>query len=497
MEAFAAATLPRRAPSQRRRLWTEWLDRGRFGPQDLRAREAALDTTLAEFAELSGRVGIEVADVSGNVDTLSSAVREQAQLSVQLSAAAEEIAAGNHQVEAAVNQAHAATKIAHEQATGSRETVDESLAQLGRFVDWVGDISDQFVLVAQALTGITSAAAQIDRIAQQTHILALNARIEAARSGAAGQGFQVIANSVRDLADETIGAAKDIDATVRPLSGQIGQLAQRGQQARTQAETVRASTQSISAMIDTVTGALASADDQVAEIKEATAAIGTEVDGFLVALTALAGGLEQSSSELNGARERVANLLTLSEKLVSTSARTGVRTADTPFIDAAIEGAASVASVFSAALDRGEITVEQLFDENYRVIEGSNPLQHLTAFTTFTDRVLPAIQEPIAERDSRIAFAISTDRNGYIPTHMLKVSQPQGPDPVWNAANCRNRRIFGDRTGLLCGSNRETFVLQTYRRDMGGGRFVMMKDASAPIWVRGRHWGGFRIGYAA
>jgi methyl-accepting chemotaxis protein len=37
--------------------------------------------------------------------------------------------------------------------------------------------------------------------------------------------------------------------------------------------------------------------------------------------------------------------------------------------------------------------------------------------------------------------------------------------------------------------------VQTYRRDMGGGQFVLMKDASAPINVNGRHWGGFRMGY--
>jgi methyl-accepting chemotaxis protein len=472
-----------------------WLERDRSARQS--HADETLDRTLVEFAELSGRVGIEVADISGNVDALSAVVREQAQLSVQLSAAAEEIAAGNHQVEAAVTQAHAATKVAHEEAAGSRETVEVSLAQLGEFVDWVGQISDQFSAVAQALAGITAAAGQIDRIAQQTHILALNARIEAARSGAAGQGFQVIANSVRDLADETITAAKDIDSTVRPLTGQIGELTKRGQQAKAQAQTMRASTQSISVMIDAVTGALASADEQVAEIKDAAAAIRAEVDGFLSSLSSLAGGLEQSSGELNSARERSANLLSLSEKLVSTSARTGVRTSDTPLIEAALEGAALVASVFAAALDRGEISVADLFDENYRLIEGSDPAQHLTRFTAFTDRVLPPIQEPFADRDPRIAFAISTDRNGYIPTHMLRVSKPQGSDPIWNAANCRNRRIFNDRTGLLCGQNTEPFVLQTYRRDMGGGRFVMMKDVSAPIWVRGRHWGGFRIGYTA
>ena len=38
-------------------------------------------------------------------------------------------------------------------------------------------------------------------------------------------------------------------------------------------------------------------------------------------------------------------------------------------------------------------------------------------------------------------------------------------------------------------------MLQTYRRDMGGGQFVMLKEASAPIMVQGRHWGGLRLAY--
>ena len=59
-----------------------------------------------------------------------------------------------------------------------------------------------------------------------------------------------------------------------------------------------------------------------------------------------------------------------------------------------------------------------------------------------------------------------------------------------------SRRLeMTDRTGLRAARNREPFLLQTYRRDMGGGRFAVMRDASAPIFVQGRHWGGFRIGY--
>jgi methyl-accepting chemotaxis protein len=131
-------------------------------------------------------------------------------------------------------------------------------------------------------------------------------------------------------------------------------------------------------------------------------------------------------------------------------------------------------------------------------VPGSNPEQVMTRFVRLTDRLLPAIQEPILGVDPRIVFCAAVDRNGYLPTHNKIYSQPQrAGDPTWNAAHCRNRRIFSDRTGLSAGRNLKRFLVQTYRRDMGGGQFALMKDISAPIHVRGRHWGGFRIGVKA
>ena len=104
------------------------------------------------------------------------------------------------------------------------------------------------------------------------------------------------------------------------------------------------------------------------------------------------------------------------------------------------------------------------------------------------------MQEEALGLDPRIVFCAAVDRNGFLPTHNVKYSHPQGNDPVWNNANCRNRRIFNDRTGLSAARNRKPFLLQTYRRDMGGGQFLVMEDLSAPILVKGRHWGGFRFG---
>ena len=92
------------------------------------------------------------------------------------------------------------------------------------------------------------------------------------------------------------------------------------------------------------------------------------------------------------------------------------------------------------------------------------------------------------------AECAAIDDQGYLPTHNRKFSEPQRPgDPAWNTANCRYRRIFNDRVGLAAGRNKQPFLLQTYRRDMGGGQFVLMKDISAPITVNGRHWGGLRL----
>jgi methyl-accepting chemotaxis protein len=95
-----------------------------------------------------------------------------------------------------------------------------------------------------------------------------------------------------------------------------------------------------------------------------------------------------------------------------------------------------------------------------------------------------------------MVFCAAVDRNGYLPVHNLVFSKPQRPgDPVWNAANARNRRIFDDRAGLGAARNTRPFLVQAYHRDMGGGVTVLMKEIDAPILVRGRHWGGFRTAY--
>ena len=207
----------------------------------------------------------------------------------------------------------------------------------------------------------------------------------------------------------------------------------------------------------------------------------------------LGAGVAQSAASLKQADGRVGQVLNLGESLIEQIAASGVETADSPFIRAVTDGAREIAALLEAALQRGEITTVDRFDQDYQPIPNTNPQQLMARFTALTDRLLPPVQERLAALDPRVVFCAAVDRNGNLPTHNRKFSKPQGPDPVWNAANCRNRRLFNDRTGLAAGRNTKPFLLQTYRRDMGGGQFALMKDLSAPIRVRGRHWGGLHL----
>jgi methyl-accepting chemotaxis protein len=213
-------------------------------------------------------------------------------------------------------------------------------------------------------------------------------------------------------------------------------------------------------------------------------------------VTVLDSMAQANAAKLANTSEKFDHLVSFSEDMVVLVEESGIETEDTPVIRACIAAAHETARLFEQAVDRGRISMSALFDERYRPVAGTDPQQVLTAFTEFTDRVMPSIQEAFLDVDPRVVFCAAVDRNGYLPTHNHKYSRPQSDDRVWNAANCRNRRIFDDRTGLAAGRNTKSFLLQTYRRDMGGGQYQLMKDLSSPVFVKGRHWGGLRVGFS-
>jgi methyl-accepting chemotaxis protein len=450
---------------------------------------------MREVASEAGTLGVEIADVAGYISDLTGNIKNQVGQFSEVRKSTSELSAANHQVATAAEEAGTLAKRVTGEMADSRAQVDGAIREIGALVEITRGFATDLAGLRSALDDIGRVAKGIDAIARQTNLLALNATIEAARAGEAGKGFAVVASEVKALARQTAEATGHIDATLKTLSKQAAQLIGQSENSLTRARSAEQGAAAISDVIGTIGAHIGEVSERIGQITAAVAHIDTRSQSVDASMGALTAGNEASNTALDGTRERIDRLVAMGERLIAVTAASGVETVDTPFIEAAKETAAKMVAALEAALERGDLSTSDLFDETYVPVEGSNPQQVTTRFVATTDRLFPTIQEPMLAFDPRVVFCAAVDRNGYLPTHNAKFSQPQGRDLAWNTANSRNRRIFNDRVGLSAGRSTQPFLVQTYRRDMGNGQFAMMKDVSAPIDIRGRHWGGVRLAY--
>ncbi len=457
-----------------------------------------MDSTEAignELLKKLDKVSLEMAEVAGSVSEIAGFVNEQQQLFDQLRQLVEKLTADIGHIEQAGRETSDATASAADQSNRSLAAAGNAVSAIRQLVDSVGGMGERLGGLDSALGAVRNSSRTIQTISRQTNMLALNATIEAARAGEMGKGFAVVATEVKTLSHQTDTATKEIDGTLGRLSENIGQLVSSSTASLSVADDVNQGVGIITGALEGFRDSLSTVEAKVGNIAEASGDSLAHCRTVLDRIGHFTEGVHRTAERLRSVDQRVQNCLDHSEGLMNVLAGSALPNNDSAMLQALAEANAAVTEAFEKAVAAGRIGFEALFDENYQPIPGSNPKQVMTAFTELTDAILPAIQEPMAARDPRIVFCAAVDRNGYLPTHNAKFSQKQGADPVWNNANCRNRRIFDDRTGLRAARNRERFLLQTYRRDMGGGNFVMMKDLSMPIILRGRHWGGLRLAY--
>lgn len=469
---------------------------------EVRDRERAAEHMLAPIGDRVGRLGVAIADIVGLISDLGEDGQRQSENTQVVIGAAREMSAATATLDAVMNEtlgtAHETREIIGKSAEILGSVVHSSARTMSALGDGAFKVRETLVTVEETTARVNAASASIGQIARETKLLALNASVEAARAGDAGAGFAIIAQSVKTLADQIHGFSGEITAQLSSMREALAQLQAQAQSNANAAREAAGHNAAAAEATDSLARVVGSADALVKGIETMRGPVKSNVEGFAAVQAGLEGlsvSIARSKTHLDAADKRAEAILTISEEFIRFVADSGVETADTPFINEVVAQADRISAVFESAIEAGEISVNDLFDTNYVEIAGSNPKQVMTRFTSFTDRVLPAILEPVLAMDPRVNFCAAVDRNGYLPTHNRKYSQPQGSDPVWNVSNCRNRRIFDDRTGLAAGRNTKPFLVQTYRRDMGGGQFALMKDCSAPIVVNGRHWGGLRLAY--
>ena len=480
-----------------------------------RGLKALNDGTLAEDHPLRAQCRQLLSDAKAGralVETLSGSADRNAISAAQVSFAADQLKIRlDRQVEETAQMADYAGQITEtvressEQATDAatmalqnKQVSTEGREALVSAIDSVRAVHQQSgenLRLIQELNEksnkIQGVTATIQGIAEQTNLLALNAAIEAARAGDQGRGFAVVADEVRQLAGRTAQATSEVAETLEEIQGDTSLIVARIEDLARSVEQGLTSVESVGAQLDLIRDQSDRVQQQVARIAEIDQANEQSLEQVFSVIESVRDHIAESDSSVASLAGQAATLMELAENANAAFALNSSQSYHRSFFDQARAGAAQIGELFEQAIQQGKLSESALFEKKREPIPNTNPQQYSSAFDRFTDQVLPALQESIKNSHDAIVFSIACAPDGYVPTHNRDFAHPPTGNPEVDLVKSRSKRLFNDRTGIRCGSHTQDMLLQTYRRDTG----EIMHDLSVPIYVNGKHWGGFRIGY--
>src|SRR3954467_1476161 len=456
--------------------------------------EEVTENAIRAVARDCGSLSMECSDVAGYVRGVGERIGEHLKMLDQLEEVTTRLMGDQSRVADSTDEARLLSEQAKAKLEAGREAIDGTIEGFKGLTELVVQLGERMAGFASAMNQVQTVSSTIEAIARKTNMLALNATIEAARAGDAGRSFAVVAAEGKKLAPDTRAGARQIASALGELTREAGAVTTEIKTGVERSRAARAGFGTISETVREVSEIVGMVDRQTEGIAHSTSMIQTSVDRVKAGLTDFAADARDNGKELLTAEKRLAHLEMLSTTMLDTLANSGAEIDDTPFILRAQEACRQVQEAVEHAIEAGEVTLEDVFDRDYQIVEGSNPVQYTVRFNDVADRYVRPVLDRTRASDSRIIGTAIGDMNGYLPTHLSERSHPQGPDPVWNDAHCRNRRIMiDDQTRMALASDRPA-TLATYRMELGDKK-IPVKNIYVPLWVKGRRWGNFELAY--
>lgn len=456
--------------------------------------EEVTENAIRAVARDCGSLSMECSDVAGYVQDVATRINEHLKMLDGLEEVTTRLLADQARVSDSTDEARLLSEQARAKLESGREAIEGTIAGFKGLTDLVVQLGERMAGFASAMNQVQTVSSTIETIARKTNMLALNATIEAARAGDAGRSFAVVAAEVKKLAHDTRSATSQIASTIGELTREASAVTTEIKTGVERSRAAQSGFGQISETVREVAEIVTMVDRQTEGIAHSTSMIQTSVDRVKAGLSDFSGDARDNGSQLTQAQKRLAHLEMLSNTMLDTLANSGAEIDDTPFILKAQEAMRAIQAAVERAIDAGEIGLEDVFDREYKLIEGTNPPQYDNRFCVVATKYVQPILDRVKNSDERLIGSAITDVNGYLPTHLSERSHAPGPDPVWNDAHCRNKRIFMDDTTQAAIHSEKPAMLATYRMELGD-KFIPVKNVFVPLWFKGRRWGNYELAY--
>ncbi len=242
---------------------------------------------ILEVAGIADDVASASAQLAGAAGELSSGAQEQA-------SSLEETASSLEEITSTIQQNADNAQQANQLAGSSRRVAENGGEVVSKAVQGMGEINTASRRIADIITAI-------DEIAFQTNLLALNAAVEAARAGEQGRGFAVVAGEVRNLAQRSAGAAKEIKSLIQDSVGKVATGSELvNESGRTLGEIVT----SVKRVTDIVSEIAAASREQASGIEQVNRAV-TQMDQVVQTNAAQTEELSATAEQLSEKAEQL------------------------------------------------------------------------------------------------------------------------------------------------------------------------------------------------
>ncbi|PNQ74117.1 chemotaxis protein [Erythrobacter sp. SAORIC-644] len=463
---------------------------------ELSAIDARGASALDRIPEACGKVTVGCSDVAGIVQGVIDSFGHLRSEYVELQGTVRALDEDQSKVLEASDEARLLSERAIERLNDGTTLISSSLNEIGNLLSLVETLTEHVTGFAAAMDQVRRSSQEIDQIAETTNILALNATIEAMRAGEQGRTFAVVANEVKALASETRKATEEISRTVDMLGGEAEQVIEKIQSGAAASTQAKNSVGAIEDTMRSVTELLLEVDGQQDQIARNTATISDHVHRVQDVLGDFDGAVSENESKLATAHGRMEELELIASDMFDKLVKAGLSPQDSSMVEKAQGHAQEIVVLAEQAIAAGELSMDQLFDRNYRQVPGTNPPLYRTALSEWADANWRPLNDRVSGEGGAVIMCSQADISGFLPTHVTAHSRQPTGDLAHDTKYCRNGRIILEGIDHVAKATTDPYTMAVYRQEGDGKNYMVVRNVYVPLHIGGRRWGDFELAYS-